>query len=105
MKKTIAPVLFSAILISTIVAAGCSQGSPAASREAEPQPGEQSTLRILEPRDDERLLDELRQATQGIINHYQMLRRPVPDEMFAALQSIEDARQALRDLWAAETAS
>jgi hypothetical protein len=53
---------------------------------------------IKDPTSDQAILEDMKVATQRVIGEYTMLARPVPDGCYAAIRSIEEAQQTLREL-------
>jgi hypothetical protein len=112
MKKSIATILTPALVMATVIIAGCGQASTTPSATAPPRaipqyvPTDVVPLAWLAPRGDKSTtdaarLDEMYDRVQMVIAGYIAAGQPAPehlDYLYSAAQSVEDAREALEQL-------
>ena len=98
MKKLIVVTLVPAVLAVAILAASCNEKPSTASLKSHPQVASAAPVLSNDLANDQAILQELKRATQSLIDEYSMVAQPAPDDCYAVLNSIEDAQRSLSEL-------
>lgn len=112
MKKSIATILTPALVMATVIIAGCGQASTTPQAAAPPRAIPQDVptgvvpLAWLAPQGDESAtdaarLDGMQHRVQMVIAGYFAAGQPAPEYLeylYASVQSVQDAREALKEL-------
>ena len=112
MKESIAKILTPALVIAAVIISGCGRASTSSQAETPPLAIHQGGSTVVAPlaalavradasTSDEACLDEMQHRLKMVIAGYVAAGQPSPeylDYLYASAQSVEDAREGLREL-------